>query len=44
MVVLKGAPERVLKRCTNIYVDGNEMPLTKEEREDIEMANNSFGS
>ena len=44
MVVLKGAPERVLKRCTNIYVDGEELPLTKEERNDIELANNSFGS
>ena len=44
MVVMKGAPERVLKRCSNIYVDGEELPLTPEERQDIEMANTSFGS
>ena len=44
MVVLKGAPERVLRRCSNIYIDGEDMPLTEEERADIELANNSFGS
>ena len=44
IVVMKGAPERVLKRCSKIYIDGEELPLTQEEREDIEMANTSFGS
>ena len=44
MVVLKGAPERVLKRCTSVYVDGEERPLTKEELDDIEQANFNFGS
>lgn len=44
MVVLKGAPERVLRRCNKIFIDGEELPLTEAERESIELANNSFGS
>lgn len=44
MVVLKGAPERVLKRCSKVYVDGKEIPLNKEDRQEIETANNNFGS
>ena len=44
MLVMKGAPERVLKRCSKIIIDGEELPLTKEEIDDIEQANNNFGS
>lgn len=44
MVVMKGAPERVLRRCNKILINGEEMPLTPEEIEDVEMANTRFGS
>ena len=43
MVILKGAPERVLNRCSHIMIDGKECPMTKEEKDDIERANNNFG-
>lgn len=44
MIVLKGAPERILRRCNKILIDGEEMPLTDAEREEIETSNNNFGS
>lgn len=31
----KGAPDEVLKRCTHVYKDGKESPLTQEDREGI---------
>ncbi len=31
IVVMKGAPERVLSRCTKILVDGKELPFDKEQ-------------
>merc|ERR1712172_319402 len=30
LLVMKGAPERILERCTTIVVDGKEMPMTQE--------------
>jgi len=31
IVVMKGAPERVLSRCSKILVDGKELPFDKEQ-------------
>jgi sodium/potassium-transporting ATPase subunit alpha len=30
LVVMKGAPERILERCSTIMIDGNEHPITQE--------------
>jgi len=40
---LKGAPERVLRRCTKILVRGQEVPFTEELREEVDKANSDFG-
>lgn len=32
MVVMKGAPERILSRCSKILVDGKEVPFDKEQQ------------
>lgn len=30
LLVMKGAPERILERCSSIVIDGKEMPMTEE--------------
>ena len=35
----KGAPDEILKRCTHVFVDGHDVPLTEEKREEILAAN-----
>lgn len=35
----KGAPDEILKRCSRVYVDGKEIPLTDEKRAEILAAN-----
>lgn len=35
----KGAPDEILKRCTHVFVDGKEVPLTEEGRKEILAAN-----
>ena len=42
-VYLKGAPERVLSRCTKILINGQAVPFTKELKEEISQANAKFG-
>lgn len=42
-VFLKGAPERVLSRCTKILNKGEEVEFTDDLREDVNTANNKFG-
>lgn len=32
MVIMKGAPERILSRCSKILVDGEELPYDKEQQ------------
>merc|ERR1712123_140678 len=36
LLVMKGAPERILERCSTIVVDGREMPLTEEWKNSFE--------
>lgn len=43
-VVLKGAPERVLNRCTKILLNGEEVAFTDELRSEVTEANKSFGA
>ncbi len=43
MVVLKGAPERVLNRCSKILVRGEERDFDDEYRAEVNLANDSFG-
>lgn len=43
MVVLKGAPERVLNRCSKILVRGEEREFDDEFRAEVNLANDSFG-
>jgi P-type Ca2+ transporter type 2C len=42
-IFIKGAPERILNRCSKILVDGKEMPFDKNCREEVNHANSSFG-
>merc|ERR1712154_597264 len=44
LLVMKGAPERILQRCTSIIVDGRELPLTEEWKNAFEAANMELGS
>lgn len=43
MVVMKGAPERILSRCTKILVDGEDVDFDKEYRYAVNFANESLG-
>merc|ERR1712227_159883 len=38
LLVMKGAPERILDRCSTIVIDGRELPLTEEWRNAFEAA------
>ena len=40
---MKGAPERVLNRCSKILIDGEEVPFTDEYKTAVFEANDSFG-
>lgn len=41
---MKGAPERILGRCSRILVNGQEVEFTKELRDECDKANNDFGA
>lgn len=40
---MKGAPERILSRCSKILIDGQEVEFTDEYRKNVENANKTFG-
>ena len=42
-VYMKGAPERILSRCTKMLVNGEEVEFTDELREEVNKANSDFG-
>mmetsp|Transcript_27962 Transcript_27962/g.42274 ORF Transcript_27962/g.42274 Transcript_27962/m.42274 type:complete len:1185 (+) Transcript_27962:2-3556(+) len=42
-VFMKGAPERILTRCSKILVGGEEVDFTPELREEVNTANSNFG-
>merc|ERR1712048_1013250 len=43
LLVMKGAPERILDRCSTIVVDGRELPMTEEWRNAFEAAYMELG-
>jgi len=43
LLVMKGAPERILQRCSTIMVDGTERPMTQEWKDAFEEAYMSLG-
>jgi sodium/potassium-transporting ATPase subunit alpha len=43
MVIMKGAPERILNRCTKILEKGVEVDFTEEKRNDVNEANDQLG-
>ena len=43
-VYMKGAPERILTRCSKILVAGEEQEFTPELREEVNKANSDFGA
>ena len=42
-VYMKGAPERILVRCSKILVGGQEIDFTQELRDEVTQANSDFG-
>jgi len=42
-VIMKGAPERILVRCSKILVGGEEVDFTPELRDEVTKANSDFG-
>ena len=43
LLVMKGAPERILERCSTIVVNGKEMPMTAQWKESFETAYMELG-
>merc|ERR1712212_719614 len=43
LLVMKGAPERILQRCTTIVIDGTERPMTQEWKDALESAYMELG-
>merc|ERR1712168_384998 len=43
LLVMKGAPERILQRCTTIIIDGTERPMTQEWKDAFESAYMELG-
>jgi sodium/potassium-transporting ATPase subunit alpha len=41
---MKGAPERILARCSKILINGHELPYTDEWKSVVNDANDSFGA
>jgi sodium/potassium-transporting ATPase subunit alpha len=40
---MKGAPERILSRCSKILINGEEVDFTEDRRKDVNAANKRFG-
>lgn len=43
MLVMKGAPERILERCSTILIKGQELPLDEQWREAFQTAYMDLG-
>lgn len=44
MVVMKGAPERILSRCSKILINGEERDFDQQAQDEVNAANDTFGS
>lgn len=40
---MKGAPEKILNRCSKILVNGKEEPFDQNKRNEVNKANSDFG-
>jgi sodium/potassium-transporting ATPase subunit alpha len=43
MVVMKGAPERILTRCSKILINGEELDFNDDFKAEVNFANGSLG-
>lgn len=43
MVIMKGAPERILRRCSKILIKGEERDFDEDARKEVNAANDSLG-
>jgi len=43
MLVMKGAPERIISRCSKILIEGEEIPINDAILDEIEIMNASLG-
>ena len=43
MLVMKGAPERIISRCSKILIDGEEIEINSDILNEIEFMNSSLG-
>merc|ERR1719230_508178 len=43
LMVMKGAPERILQRCSTISIDGKDLPLTQQWKDNFEAAYMELG-
>jgi magnesium-transporting ATPase (P-type) len=43
IVIMKGAPERILSRCSKILINGNDEPFDKDQQRRVNEANVSLG-
>lgn len=43
VILMKGAPERILSRCSKILVKGEELPYDKAQQDRVKRANDSLG-
>lgn len=41
---MKGAPEKILNRCSKILINGEEREFTLDDRKEVQDANDYFGS
>jgi sodium/potassium-transporting ATPase subunit alpha len=43
MIIMKGAPERILSRCNKILIQGEDRDFDEQFREEVNSANDAFG-
>lgn len=43
MIIMKGAPERILSRCSKILVNGEEFPFDERARKLVNESNETLG-
>merc|ERR1712200_367596 len=43
VMMMKGAPERILERCSTISIDGKDLPLTQQWKDNFEAAYMELG-
>ena len=44
LLVMKGAPERIIDRCATIFINGEEVPITSQWKDAFQGANDDLGA